>query len=40
MIEDVSLIKVRIKRVQDLQKSYTDQKRGNLEFKMSDIVFK
>lgn len=39
MIDDMRLIRVRIKQAYDSQKSYTDQKRWDLEFDVGDMVF-
>lgn len=39
MIEDVRLIRERMKQAQDCQKSYLDEKRCNLEFEVDDKVF-
>lgn len=39
MIKDVRLIKERIRQDKDCQKSYSDQKRHDLEFNMGDKVF-
>ena len=39
MIEDIKLIRVRIKQAQDRQKSYADLKRKEIEFQVGDMVF-
>lgn len=39
MIEDVRLIRERIKQAQDCQKRYSEHKRRNLEFSVGNKVF-
>ncbi|XP_031257583.1 uncharacterized protein LOC116115589 [Pistacia vera] len=39
MIEDVKLIRKRMKQAQDRQKSYTNPKRKDIEFQVGDKVF-
>ena len=39
MIEDIKLIRARIKQAQDRQKSYADLKRKEIEFQVGDMVF-
>ena len=39
MIEDIRLIRERMKQAQDRQKSYADLKRKEVEFQVGDKVF-